>query len=170
VEAGRFAFGPWLARHGIAAEAHAEVPPLPNAELGAVVRLADVAVFPNRCEGGTNLVAMECMAAGVPVLLSDTTGHRDLLDPGRTMPLPTRPLHAGAPAYAAWGEVPVPALVEALEVARQERAAAHARAAAAAAWMRHVDWARQMDRVMELVADAADTRTYPADLRRAGGC
>jgi glycosyltransferase involved in cell wall biosynthesis len=35
-----------------------------------------------RCEGGTNLVAMEAMAAGVPSILSNNTGHGDLVNAG----------------------------------------------------------------------------------------
>ena len=44
-----------------------------------VLRRADVALFPNRCEGGTNLVAMEAAAVGVPVVLSANTGHLDVI-------------------------------------------------------------------------------------------
>jgi glycosyltransferase involved in cell wall biosynthesis len=41
---------------------------------------ADVAVFPNRCEGGMNLVAMEAIATGVSVILANGTGQADLID------------------------------------------------------------------------------------------
>ena len=41
---------------------------------------SDTALFPNRCESGTNLVAMEAMAAGIPVILSNNSGHLDLID------------------------------------------------------------------------------------------
>lgn len=41
---------------------------------------ADIAVFPNRSEGGTNLVAMECIASGVPTILNPATGQSDLID------------------------------------------------------------------------------------------
>ena len=40
---------------------------------------ADVGVFTNRCEGGTNLVAMETIASNVPVILSSNTGHKDVI-------------------------------------------------------------------------------------------
>lgn len=38
-----------------------------------------IGVFPNRCEGGTNLVLMEYMACAKPVIASDTSGHKDIL-------------------------------------------------------------------------------------------
>jgi hypothetical protein len=59
---------------GRRAELGAELrhPPGQIADAGAMAGLlrdVDLAVFPNRCEGGTNLVAMECLAAGVPTVL-----------------------------------------------------------------------------------------------------
>ncbi len=39
----------------------------------------DLGIFPNRCEGGTNLVMMEYMACGKTVIASFTSGHRDIL-------------------------------------------------------------------------------------------
>ena len=37
----------------------------PQSDFAALFRRVDAAVFTNRAEGGTNLVAMEAMAAGV---------------------------------------------------------------------------------------------------------
>ena len=34
---------------------------VPNWQMAAILRDMDVGLFPNRCEGGTNLVAMEAM-------------------------------------------------------------------------------------------------------------
>lgn len=39
----------------------------------------DLGLFPNRAEGGTNLVLMEYMACGKPVIASLSTGHKDIL-------------------------------------------------------------------------------------------
>jgi glycosyltransferase involved in cell wall biosynthesis/GT2 family glycosyltransferase len=47
----------------------------------------DVGVFPNRCEGGTNLVLMEYMACAKPVVASNTSGHRDILTPDNALQL-----------------------------------------------------------------------------------
>lgn len=49
-----------------------------NPMMPQIYREMACAVFPNRAEGGTNLVAMEAMACGVPTAISDNTGHRDI--------------------------------------------------------------------------------------------
>lgn len=165
---GRLDITPWLERHGIPAEAQVAVPPLPNAAMGAVVRHADVAVFPNRCEGGTNLVAMECMAAGIPLLLSANTGHLDLLRQVPAVALPSTPHDPAAAPDAAWGDVAVDAVVAALEDAWRDRAAARARATEAVAWMHRHDWPTQMDHVMARLT-AADTRSISIPASRVGG-
>jgi glycosyltransferase involved in cell wall biosynthesis len=40
---------------------------------------SDIGIFPNRVEGGTNLVLMEYMACGKPVIATNTTGHADVV-------------------------------------------------------------------------------------------
>ncbi|MCL4849910.1 MAG: glycosyltransferase family 4 protein [Bryobacteraceae bacterium] len=55
------------------------LPPRPNALMAQFYRQTDVGLFPNRCEGGTNLVLMEYMACGKPVVASWSTGHKDIL-------------------------------------------------------------------------------------------
>ena len=51
-----------------------------NRQLRELYRQTDIGVFPNRCEGGTNLVLMEYMACARPVIASDTSGHRDIVN------------------------------------------------------------------------------------------
>jgi glycosyltransferase involved in cell wall biosynthesis len=90
-----------------------DVGALPNGAMAPVYRECDIALFPNRAEGGTNLVAMECLACGVPVILSDNTGHRDLIAMGLGHSLAQRP----ATVWSEWGESDVEETVEALEIA-----------------------------------------------------
>lgn len=45
-----------------------------------IYQKTDIAIFPNRCEGGTNLVMMEYMACGKPVISSFTSGHKDIIN------------------------------------------------------------------------------------------
>jgi len=70
----------WLASEGVPAGHHHDVGMVSSLSLAYYLRAADVAVFPNRCEGGTNLVAQECLAVGVPTVLSRGTGHLDLIE------------------------------------------------------------------------------------------
>lgn len=50
-----------------------------NYSLRDLYSKTDLGLFPNRCEGGTNLVLMEYMACGKPVIASNATGHKDIL-------------------------------------------------------------------------------------------
>lgn len=53
--------------------------PYPNIMIARIYKNSDIGLFPNRCEGGTNLVLMEYMACGKPVIASYNSGHRDIL-------------------------------------------------------------------------------------------
>lgn len=56
------------------------LPLYPNVTMAAVYKNTDLGFFPNRCEGGTNLVMMEYMACGKPVLASYSSGHKDVIN------------------------------------------------------------------------------------------
>ncbi len=49
-------------------------------DLARVMQETDIGIFPNRCEGGTNLVLMEYLACGKPVIARDYRGQADVLD------------------------------------------------------------------------------------------
>ena len=55
------------------------LPTTPNVMMAKVYKNTDIGLFPNRCEGGTNLVMMEYMACGKAVIASYNTGHEDIL-------------------------------------------------------------------------------------------
>ncbi|WP_133065422.1 glycosyltransferase family 4 protein [Niveispirillum lacus] len=104
--------------------------------LAPLLRDCDLAVFPNRCEPGTNLVAMEAMACGLPVVLSANTGHLDLIGDDRTYVLSRQqpvPDPSGNARY--WGESDVDELVEAMEHAYQNRDEARSRGLAGSHWV-----------------------------------
>lgn len=90
----------------------------PNALMPTILRECDVALFPNRAEGGTNLVAMECLACGLPCILSTNTGHLDLAGRAGAFILEH---HASETHWSEWGESSVDEIVEALELARRAR-------------------------------------------------
>ena len=58
---------------------------IPNNELREIYKQTDIGVFPNRCEGGTNLVLMEYMACGKPVVVANTSGHRDIVSENNSL-------------------------------------------------------------------------------------
>ena len=82
------AIGPWLAANGVPPANVFILPCVVNRQLPHLIKQADVAVFASRCEGGTNLMAMETLACGVPTLISANTGHLDLLAMGLGHALP----------------------------------------------------------------------------------
>ncbi|MCC6928892.1 MAG: tetratricopeptide repeat protein [Gemmatimonadaceae bacterium] len=152
---GRVDVAGWLARNGIPAGAVLDVGHTPNALMGQVVREADVALFANRAEGGTNLVAMECMAAGVPTIVSDNTGHRDLVATRGCLPL-TRQHAVRKPTrfyreVEGWGESDVEEMVAALEQVYTDRAAVQAMATRGAAAMAGMSWQRQVEEFLATI-------------------
>ncbi|MGE0725476.1 MAG: glycosyltransferase family 4 protein [Alphaproteobacteria bacterium] len=169
--AGKVPFGPdyvqgrghdidaWLGRLGLPAGAHVDLGYVPNASMAAVLRECDVAVLPSRAEGGTNLVAMECMAVGLPTIVSANTGHLDLLaldggaialrGQGSVRPLPPEQTEG-------WGESDVDEIVAAIQTVRADPAAARARGERTAAWMRaEWSWDRRVGQLVEAVAEVA---------------
>ncbi len=74
----------------------------------------DVGLFPNRAEGGTNLVMMEMLACGRPVIASYATGHVDVLEQFPTMK-PFTLTQSGIPAMPGWFEPNLDETIEALE-------------------------------------------------------
>lgn len=53
---------------------------LPNKLMPSIYAQTDIGLFPNRAEGGTNLVLMEYMRCYRPVIASYATGQKDVLD------------------------------------------------------------------------------------------
>lgn len=142
----------WLERNGIPRSAAIDVGRTPNAMMGRVIREAHVALFPNRCEGGTNLVAMECLASGVPTIVSSNTGHLDLVATGGTIPLrrqrPITPPQHFFRGTEGWGESDVDEIVDILERLHADRAARHDAASRGVDAMRGWSWRVQADRLV----------------------
>lgn len=69
----------WVADNGIPIEKVLDLGQIPHHMVPYVMREMDAALQLSRAEGGTNFVAMECMACGIPTLLSRSTGHLDIM-------------------------------------------------------------------------------------------
>jgi glycosyltransferase involved in cell wall biosynthesis len=143
----------WAAANGIGAGQLLDLGAVANAEMPRILREIDVALFPNRCEGGTNLVAMECMACGVPTILSRNSGHLDLIGEATCFPLDRQGPVAGPypQSYDGWGESDVDEIVETLERIYQDRAAAQERGRRGAELLASFTWAATANGVVETV-------------------
>ncbi len=146
----------WLEENGIPRTAVVDLGPMPYTAGPMALRGADVAVFPNRCEAATNLVAMEAMACGVPTVLSANTGHLDLVDEAHCYPLRQQGAVAPVPVFAGydgWGESSVAELVEQLERVYADRAEAARRAERAVEYMQTRWWSRICEKLLKELAE-----------------
>lgn len=111
--------------NGIDSHRFTTLPPLPHDHMAGIYKNSDIGLFPNRCEGGTNLALMEYMACGKPTIASYSTGHKDILTDGNSIPL--KSLHPfkvqdqhGKTLYK-WEEPDLDEIVSALEWAYWHR-------------------------------------------------
>lgn len=149
----------WAAANDIAAGQVIDLGDTPNVSMPPVLREMDAAVFTNRSEGGTNLVAMECMACGVPVVLSSNTGHLDLIKDDNCYPLKEQAAVENrwnkVGDVACWGESRVEEVVERLEQIFADRADAKKRGLRAARMMQKLTWASTARQMKDVVLTAA---------------
>jgi len=152
---GTFEFPEWAGANGISPEHFHDCGLVPNHLMPKLFSQVDVAVFPNRCEGGTNLVAMEAMASGIPCVLSTNTGHLDLIDEGNCYPLLQQgeiTPKAGFAGTRDWGESNVAEVVEHFERIYTDRAEARRRGEQATKFMQDWSWEKRTRYLTDQVA------------------
>lgn len=143
----------WLGANGIPGDAVIDLGPQPNHYMGNHIRNCDVALFANRCEGGTNLVAMEAMACGIPVILPRHTGHLDLMTSPDTVY--TLDHQTPAPIFSSWFDADVEEMVERLEEVYQDHQTAQRRATNAANFMIGWGWPNSITKLLHVVSEVA---------------
>ena len=111
----------WTAANGLPEGAHLDIGWCSNADAATAIRECDVAVFPSRAEGATNMVLTECMALALPCIVADNTGQRDVpretiyrLEKQGKVTGPCR-LYRG---FEGWGESDPDEIVECLKAVR----------------------------------------------------
>ena len=141
----------WLMENGVPEEAFINLGMPPNKDIPGHLAAADAAVFPNRCESGTNLVAMEAMACGLPSIIAANTGQLDLIVQGNYYPLEQQSPVAAYPPYKGvegWREPSVEETLDRLEEIYQNREEAIGRGKAAAIYMTNFTWSRQISSLL----------------------
>lgn len=68
----------WAVDNGLREDQIIDLGQIPHVSVPYVLRDMHCALQLSRAEGGTNFVAMEALACGIPTIVSSTTGHLDL--------------------------------------------------------------------------------------------
>lgn len=151
---GTIEFSPWLIDCGLPESSFIDLGMIPNAQTPEHLAAADVALFPNRCEPGTNLVAMEAMATGVPCILSANTGHLDLIEDENSLVLREQASVAPVTPFTGadgWGESSVDEIVANLETAYQQRERARQIGQTGAKTMERFCWSTQITQLVSVI-------------------
>ena len=147
---------PWLLKQGLSADSFIDLPFTHNLLMPSILHECDMAVFPNRCEGGTNLVAMEAMACGVPTYVSYNTGQKDLVDLIGCGAFHTQGEVKASVAMQTvqdWGETDVDEVVAAMEHVYTNREQSMRDAAVVADRMKGWAWSGLNEKLLEIVCD-----------------
>jgi glycosyltransferase involved in cell wall biosynthesis len=148
----------WALANGVGPGQILDLGLVSNSQMPMVLREMDVALFTNRAEGGTNLVAMECMACGVPTILSRNTGHLDLIEDDNCFQLvhqgSLEGREAGFGDVPGWGESDVDEVLEQLERVYAHRQEARERGMRGAAFLSQYGWSRTAAQMKDIVVSA----------------
>ena len=137
-------------------------PLIHNTEIRSLFAGTHVGLFPNRCEGGNNMVMCEYMACGRSVIAADSSGQADVINPEIAYPLTRyRPMvvQSGGASSAVWEEPCLEEVVEMLETVYRNRDELPAKGARAAAEMERLSWsgaARQFHYLATKLANRAE--------------
>lgn len=114
-----------------------------NRAMREIYLASDIGLFPNRCEGGNNMVMCEYLACGKTVIASDLTGHADVITPDNAFPLTRyRPYLYQGHGRGVWFEPDLEEIIESLETAYQLRHQLHRKGLVAADDMGRLSWAQ----------------------------
>lgn len=122
-----------------------ELPLISHTQCAEVYAQSHIGLFPNRCEAGTNLVMMEYMACGRPVIASYATGQKDVLDPRWKNYL----LKTGSYDPAGWFNPEVSDIICSLEYAYAHRDELPVMGAECAEFIKHLTWERCARQIYE---------------------
>jgi glycosyltransferase involved in cell wall biosynthesis len=142
----------WCKRTGLPDEAFQHIGFISNKQMPSIYSMADVALFPNRAEGGTNLVAMEVMASGIPCILSANTGHLDLITRDNAYSLVNQRRYTN-PQFSDWGESSVEEILEKLEFAYTNKVESQKIGINGKRFINQFSWETQTKKLIDLCAN-----------------
>jgi glycosyltransferase involved in cell wall biosynthesis len=143
--------------NGIGAENIITLEVVPNRKLREIYAKTDIGLFPNRCEGGTNLVLMEYMACGKPVVAAYNSGQRDVLDENHALLVkehkPFKLYADDKTLWANWFEPDLDEIIAQIEYAYHHRDEIRQLGKRAGEFMKNFTWEKSAQRLVELVGD-----------------
>jgi len=144
----------WAAGMGLGGHQFIDLGWVANQEMPSIFNDMDLALFPNRCEGGTNLVAMEAMASGIPCIIAANTGQIDLIADNNCYPLQTQTQIAptGSPAEH-WRNSDINEIIAVMEHAYSNRDDARRIGEKGAAFMKKRSWEIQVQKLIDALSD-----------------
>lgn len=150
-----------LHENGIPLERSNLLPLIDNTLMHEIFQQTDIGLFPNRCEGGNNMVMCEYMACERTVIATDKTGHADVITQQNAFPLtqsrPVQFIVNGEPR-GNWDEASPEEILEKLEFAYQNRNICRQKSIVAAANVKKLTWskaAREFHALAEKITAAA---------------
>ena len=130
------------------------LPPKPNYLMARIYKNTDIGIFPNRCEGGTNLVLMEYMACGKPVIASYSTGHRDILNENNAIllkDLKKIEIKSNGRLIAIWDDPDLDELIAKIEWAYENRDKIIEKGQYAGEYMKNFTWRRSAEEFVRII-------------------
>ncbi len=128
---------------------------VPHHRLRSLFKQTDIGVFPNRCEGGTNLVLMEYMACAKPVIATAASGHRDIVNEENALLLRRLKniniVDADGAVIGRWQDPSLDELVARIEQAYHHRDALRIKARRAGNDLQQYTWRHCAQRLVELI-------------------
>ncbi len=131
------------------------LPLVPNGKMRELYLKSDVGLFPNRCEGGTNLVMMEYMACGKAVIASYNSGHKDILNESNSLQLKTmndfRLFDDEKNLIADWSEPELDEIIEHIEYAYNNREEIEKIGKTAGEHLKRFTWSDTADNLLKII-------------------
>ncbi|ODS33887.1 MAG: hypothetical protein SCARUB_00958 [Candidatus Scalindua rubra] len=128
--------------------------PRPNALMAKIYKNTDIGLFPNRCEGGTNLVLMEYMACRKPVIASYSSGHRDIINKDNSIMIENmKPIdiNRNGTRIAVWDDPDLDETINHLEWAYQHREELRSYGLRAGNDLKELTWKRSAEKFVEII-------------------
>jgi glycosyltransferase involved in cell wall biosynthesis len=148
--------------NGLDASRVATMELVPHRQLRSLFKQTDIGVFPNRCEGGTNLVLMEYMACAKPVIASFASGQKEIITEQNALLLrqlkDINILSDDGSLVGRWQDPSLDELVAQLEYAYHHREATKNMARQAGEDLQQFTWKHCAERLVNIIyrSDYAD--------------